>query len=494
MARPCSKQRWWAALLLLAALTLVGAACGDDDDAAPATAAPGEVSRDLSGGDEDVSAPATTAAPSAGDFGEVGAPLGSGGVRPIALQPADIGRDIIFTADLTVAVSDVAAAGIEATSVVESVGGLLFGQRTTGDPQPVSVLTFKVFPEDFQEVLRRLGAIGEIRTQNVLADDVTERIVDLESRIKTSAVSVDRLRGFLENAGDFATIAQLENQLLERETQLETLRGQLRTLRDRVDLATIVLTLTEALSRPAIQFVTTAYPGHDEGSSCPGDFELVVDADEDATVCFEILNSGDTPLAGLEVSDTVLDLELDDLVVMFGDPQGTIEPGQSVVFAAEIVVERRIQTRTRVTATPVNDDGRPVEGRSVAATSSVFISAVDPGGLPGFGDGLSASWDVLQTTGGLVILFAGSILPFIWVLALAWIYFAWRRRHKPAAVVVEEEPDDGAANEDVAVSEENDDGASEENDDAAPEEENDDATSEDNDDAAPEEKVSETDD
>ena len=126
--------------------------------------------------------------------GRDSARLGTGGVAPVAFQVSDIGRDVIFTADLTVAVTDVAVAGDAATREIGALGGFLFGQRTTGAPNPVSVLTFKVFPDDFQEALGRLGAIGEVRTQNISSDDVTERIVDLQSRILTAEASVDRLR------------------------------------------------------------------------------------------------------------------------------------------------------------------------------------------------------------------------------------------------------------------------------------------------------------
>ena len=42
------------------------------------------------------------------------------------------------------------------------------------------------------------------------------------------------------------------------------------------------------------------------------------------TLCFEIFNQGDTPLVGLELTDTVLGLELADLSVVFGDPTARI--------------------------------------------------------------------------------------------------------------------------------------------------------------------------
>ncbi|MCP3993895.1 MAG: DUF4349 domain-containing protein, partial [bacterium] len=176
--------------ILFLVLVMVLAACGGDDsdssfdeissgfDAAPeTTAAMAEEQPRVEGGEDAAEAPAGQ--------------LGSGGVDGGVLQTSTLGRDIIFTADMTVAVTDVAAAGAEATRIIQEMGGYLFGQQTTGAPEPYSVLTFKVLPGDFQQALSRLGSVGEIRTQNVSADDVTEKVVDLESRIATARASVE---------------------------------------------------------------------------------------------------------------------------------------------------------------------------------------------------------------------------------------------------------------------------------------------------------------
>ena len=225
-------------------------------------------------------------------------PLGSGALT-VQANPIDLGRDIIYTASIAVEVNDVVEATREASRIMQRFGGLLFGQETTGGTDPRTVLVFRVLPEDFSEALDALGSIGKVRNQQVSADDVTERVVDLESRINTAEASVERLRTLLENATNINDIADLENQLLQRETNLETLRGQLRTIQDRVDLATITLTITEAIIRPSIDVSVSAYPGAaDAGLSCPGSTNLVVDEGTLTTVCFEIRNSGDVRLTG----------------------------------------------------------------------------------------------------------------------------------------------------------------------------------------------------
>ncbi|MGQ0848443.1 MAG: DUF4349 domain-containing protein [Actinomycetota bacterium] len=442
---------------VLLIVVLVGVATACSGSGAATTAAFETVGDELGV----AGAPATTAAgafettaPAASEEGDLsrGGPtaLGTGGVAQVTTDPVDLGRDIVFTAEVIVAATDVMTAGEEASRIIQSLGGLVFGQRTVGPPEPQTVLVFKVFPEDFQTALDRLGAIGELRSQNISADDVTERVVDLESRVNTAQASVERLRGFLANAQAIDVIAEIENQLLVRETELETLRGQLRTLEDAVALATITLTITEASSRPELRLDVTAYPGHDgAGLSCPGSAGLEVEEGGAFTLCLEVTNVGDTLLKGFEVRDPILDIELDDLIVVFGDPAATIEPGQSILFAYEALAERDIRTQTTVTAQPVAEDGTPLPGREAAATVSIFINAVDPGGIPTFAEGLEASWELLIRFGQVTLLILGSLLPFVWVPIGLLLLARWRRTQKTKATVAP--PPDAAAREPIGV-------------------------------------------
>ena len=352
--------------------------------------------------------------------------------------PVDFGRDIIFVADVSLGVDDVAAAGAEATRIIESLGGFVFGQQTSGTPEPHTVLVFKVAPGDFQTALARLGEIGDIRNQSITADDVTERVVDLESRISTAQASAERLRGFLENATDVKTISDLERELLERETQLETLRGQLRTIRDRVDLATITVTLTQALSRPEMNVVMSAYPGHDGGTACGGESALTVDEGGAVTVCFEITNTGDAPLTNFDLREPVLDLELADLTVVFGDLETVMEPGESLVLAADVVLERSVRPQARVTAVPVNDDGEPLLGRAPSQVVTMSLQAVDPGGVPGFNDGFFGAVDILMGAARIGIFAFGALVPFLPVLAAVWLILRWLARRQEEPVIAKD--------------------------------------------------------
>ncbi len=433
-------------IVLTVIIALVASACSSGDDGTEAiNVAPEAASSDDAGGLDQMALSGEAVREgdlaTGGDSAEspLEDPLGSGALT-VQANPIDLGRDIVYTASIAVEVNDVAEATREASRIMQRFGGLLFGQETTGSPEPRTMLVFRVLPEDFSEALDALGSIGTVRNQQVSADDVTERVVDLESRINTAAASVERLRTLLENATNINDIADLENQLLQRETNLEALRGQLRTVQDQVDLATITLTITEAVIRPSISVSVTSYPGAaDQGLSCPGSANLVVDEGTLTTVCFEIRNTGDTSLTDIQLNDPVLELELDDLTPVFIQPEEILEPGQSAVYFYELTAEQTFRLQTRVSAVAIDENGDPLPGRGVASTATATLQAVDPGGLPTFRDGLEASWEALVTLGELLVLAVGAILPFVWIVPIVW--YVRRRRTTVPTVVTRDESD-----------------------------------------------------
>ncbi|MCP5029561.1 MAG: DUF4349 domain-containing protein [Actinomycetia bacterium] len=358
----------------------------------------------------------------------------SGSVPGGDLQPSDIGRSIVYTADVVVEVEDVTDAARQAQTVIAGLGGLVFGQDTTTDPTPRTVYTFKVRPADFQTALARLEGLGDLVSQTISADDVTERVVDLESRIITSELSVTRLRGFLDDATDLETIAALERELLNRETDLETLRGQLRTLQDRVDLATIFLTLREPTPpqpQPALEWQATAYEGDDEGARCPGeDDDLTIDEGRTLTLCVEVTNTGTTDLADIEIRDHSLDIDPDDFTFVGGYVD--LGPGETLVAWGVAEVGAFDHVSVDVTAVAVDDEGEPLRIGVSVEGEQVRLDVIEDDSLPGFFDALSSSWSALAYLGGLLILLVGGLLPFIWVPFVLGFLARWLTRRQDA--------------------------------------------------------------
>jgi len=106
---------------------------------------------------------------------------------------------------------------------------------------------------------------------------------------------------------------------------------------------------------PGIEIEKTVYAGHDEpdGDNCPGG-ELVVGGNGDpVTYCFKVMNTGDTYLKEVKVTDTLLGID-----ETYTDTGGLLAEGAAWEFCAE----------TTITETLVNTaeaEGNPCVGVAV---------------------------------------------------------------------------------------------------------------------------------
>jgi hypothetical protein len=162
----------------------------------------------------------------------------------VSLAQIDTGRSVVSSASLTVRTTEVEAVAAEAVSIADDAGGLLFAEEAVYGDRPDTVLTLKVPLDRFDTVLADLGDLGELIRRNVSTEDVTDQVVDLDGRIASAEASVLRLRELYQRAGSVAEVAVVEAELQQRESELETLRGQQRTLDAQIDRATIMLTVT----------------------------------------------------------------------------------------------------------------------------------------------------------------------------------------------------------------------------------------------------------
>lgn len=455
--------------LLVAVLSLVmalGSACtsGDEGDesmdmgataAATTAAAAAESASDISstsGAEEDSFGDETESVESGDMFVEEPAmpaeempdsPASAAGsvlAVPTALTPADIGRDIIYRATVTVEADDVAAATREAVAIVQGLGGIVFGQQTTTEPRPRASLTFKVLPADFPTALERLAGVGELVDQRVSTDDVTERIVDLESRIITAEASVDRLRKFLQEAVVLENVARLERELLDRETTLETLRGQLRTLRGQVDLATITLTIEQSPEvRPDTGILVTAWVTAEDGDPCLGDRDIDVETGDTLRFCLEVENRGEAALTDVRVRSEALRRRVDSFVAVEGGFD-RIESGEILVAVLEEpvtdgrlagrVATRGLNVSIGATATPVGADGAGLP--EISDDSVLSVNVVEPpepdSPPPGFTDAVGAGTGTLVAAARVVAVIAGALLPFLPFIAAVAAGVWWLRR------------------------------------------------------------------
>ncbi len=431
--------------LLGVALALLVACAGDEDGDTTAAAAAAdepaeEATSDMGGSTRSPAQDAEMAIEEA-PAEEAGTEETSLAV-PTALTPADLGREIIYRATIGVQADDVTAASNEAVAIVQGLGGIVFSQTTRTEPQPWAEIVFKVLPADFSTALESLAGVGKLVDQSISADDVTERVVDLESRISTAETSVARLRRLLEDAVDLEDVAAIEGQLLDRETTLEVLRGQLRTLRGQVDLATITLTITQSPTvLPDTGILAQAWVSDDADDPCRlGTDHFTADPDTTLYFCLEVENTGASALTDVTVRSREVRLDVSSFELVQGGFD-RIEPGDLLVAVLAEPVEDgrmagRIATRglginLEVEAVPVDSSGAPLQ--EVSASAWVYVDVDPDESLPGFRDSISDGAGFLRSLGGVVLVVIGVLIPFLPFVAVIAALIWWRRRRRGGA-------------------------------------------------------------
>ncbi|MFE7358491.1 DUF4349 domain-containing protein [Streptomyces sp. NPDC057543] len=157
------------------------------------------------------------------------------------------GSHVIRTATLSVEVKSVPRAAAAARSAAESAGGLVAAEETerVDDTHEMSHIVLRVPQAEYDAVLRELAGAGKLLSRTSSAKDVTDQVVDVESRIATQRASVARVRKLMDRAEKLADVVTLEGELSSRQASLESLLAQQASLKDRTTLATITLDLSE---------------------------------------------------------------------------------------------------------------------------------------------------------------------------------------------------------------------------------------------------------
>jgi Domain of unknown function (DUF4349) len=166
------------------------------------------------------------------------------GTESVRLAPA---QAIVYTADLTVRAGNVARSAADAKSIVTAAGGYVGNENAAEDPgsRPSATLTFKIPSARYQGVLDQLGSsrIGARVSLRQQADDVTQEVADVTSRVKSAKATLASFRKLLGKAESVDDVVQLEQEISTREADLESLQARQKALSEQTSYATVTLRL-----------------------------------------------------------------------------------------------------------------------------------------------------------------------------------------------------------------------------------------------------------
>lgn len=103
--------------------------------------------------------------------------------------------------------------------------------------------TVKIPQEKFDEAFNESKTYGKFLNGNINADDITDQYYDLETRLEAKKILRDRLENYLKNAKETKELLNIEKELNNAVSEIESMEGRLRRMKNQVSYSTITINL-----------------------------------------------------------------------------------------------------------------------------------------------------------------------------------------------------------------------------------------------------------
>lgn len=165
-----------------------------------------------------------------------------------------IGQKLIYTMDVTIKTSDVAATMEKVQEKVKSLGGYIVDSNINNDSYQVTAhITMKVPAKEFDSIKGDLSQFGHVENQHLYTNDVSKEYFDTETRLKSWEAQEQRYLEILQQANTVEDILRIEDYLNNVRIQIESLKGQLKYWDNQVDYSTIHMNIYPQQSDIAVK-------------------------------------------------------------------------------------------------------------------------------------------------------------------------------------------------------------------------------------------------
>lgn len=162
-------------------------------------------------------------------------------------------RKVIRSANISVEVEDFDKADGEINTIILGIG---YVQSKNINSEKYNInnveklvrrgtIVIRVDKDKFDKVLKSLKGIGQVFSESINGEDVTDKFYDTESRLRLLKIEESKLEEYLKKLNDLDQIFKTESRLTEIRYQIESLTGTLKKMSDLVDLSTITININE---------------------------------------------------------------------------------------------------------------------------------------------------------------------------------------------------------------------------------------------------------
>jgi len=151
-------------------------------------------------------------------------------------------RLIIKTAQMSVVVDDVQQAAQAVVDFAANKGGFEVNRSVQKEGVGYSAsVTVRIPAEAFDQGLEAARALGEVRSQNINGQDVTEEFVDVQAQLHNLRATEKQFLDILRQAAKIEDILSVQRELTNVRAQIESLEGRKKYLEQSAALSTLTV-------------------------------------------------------------------------------------------------------------------------------------------------------------------------------------------------------------------------------------------------------------
>jgi len=156
-----------------------------------------------------------------------------------------VSRLIIKTGYFSVVVKDVTMATKAVVEFAEKNGGFVVSSNVyKSGLAPYAEVVVRIPAKEFDKGVQEVKAIGEVKSERVNGQDVTEEYVDLEAQLKNLRATENQFLSVLTRAEKITDILAVQRELKIVRGEIERMEGRIKYLRQSAEMSTLTVNLS----------------------------------------------------------------------------------------------------------------------------------------------------------------------------------------------------------------------------------------------------------
>ncbi len=104
--------------------------------------------------------------------------------------------------------------------------------------------TIRIPSDAFDQAMDSFSNIGKVQKRSITAEDVTDRYYDLKTRLETKKLLREKYNEYLKRAANVTELMEIERNLNDVISEIESMEGSLKLLTNQIDYSTITVNIS----------------------------------------------------------------------------------------------------------------------------------------------------------------------------------------------------------------------------------------------------------